>query len=57
MAESKLVVLPRESAVLTRSFRREGNKEFIMKTPSCRKQFKKKAKNKLNVLCFPVNLL
>lgn len=35
------------------SFRREGNAEFIMKTPSCRKQFKKKATTNQSFLAFP----
>lgn len=33
-------------------FRREGNADFIMKSPSCRKQCKKKAIAKPKGLCF-----
>ena len=54
VARSKLVVLLWRSALLTRSFHGEGNAEFIMQSPSCRKQFEKKTKNKPNVLCFPI---
>ena len=45
VARSKLVVLLWRSALLTRSFHGEGNAEFIMQSPSCRKQFEKKTKN------------
>lgn len=43
--------------VPTHSSRREGGAEFLMKSPSCRKQFKKKATNKPKVLRFSIDLL
>lgn len=54
VAESKLVVFLWRSTLLTHSFLGEGNARFIMQSPSCRKQFEKKTKNKPNVLCFPI---
>lgn len=57
MAESKLLVLLRKSSILRYSFFREGNTEFIMKRPSCRKYCKKKTTNNPNVLCFSIDLL
>lgn len=52
MVESKLVVLLGEYVLFTHSFRREGNGEFILKSSSCRKHFKKKAAKKPNVFFF-----
>lgn len=50
VARSKLVVLLWRSALLTRSFHK--GTEFIMQSPSCRKQFEKKPRTNQTFFAF-----